>query len=315
MNAVVIRACGGVEQLELAEVAKPLPTGSQVLVRVRAAGVNPVDWKIRRGMLRPIYPRKFPFILGGDAAGEVEANGPKASRWKPGDAVYCPTSGSGAYAEYVAVEESHCAAKPTELSFEEAAAIPIAGLTALQAWRDKARVRPGDDVLVNGAAGGVGTFAVQIAAAWGCRVTGVASGRNLDLVRQLGAAEVVDYAQEDFTRQDRQYHAIFDTVAKSSFTACRPRLHPGGAYITTLPSAGALAWSAATCVAGPLGGRRCYLILMKPRGGDLESLNELIAAGTLRPVIDRVYSLEEIRDAHTSSEAGHARGKIVIRIG
>ncbi len=315
MKAVVIDGYGGPEKLELREVETPTPGGSQVLIRVRAASVNPVDWKIRNGLLRPVWPPKFPFILGADAAGVVEAVGPKATRWKAGDAVYCALPGGGAYAEYVAVEESYCAQKPDRLSWEEAAAIPVAGLTALQALRDKAAVQPGQRVLVNGASGGVGTFAVQLAAAMRCYVTGVASGPNLELVRSLGAHDTIDYTREDFTRLDQRYDVVFDVVPNKSFPRCRRVLNRGGVYITTLPGVQPAAWGLATRLGGLVGyGKRCHFLMMKPRGADLEILNQYIDAGQVRPVIDRVYPLHALSEAHRYSEAGHVRGKLVIQV-
>ncbi len=315
MKAVVIDGYGGPEKLELREVEPPVPTGSQVLLRVRSASVNPVDWKIRNGLLRPVWPLKFPFILGGDAAGEVEALGPQATRWNAGDAVYCALPGGGAYAEYVAVEETHCARKPERLSWEETAAIPIAGLTALQALRDKSAVKPGQRVLINGASGGVGTFAVQLAAAMRCHVTGVASTRNQDLLRELGADEAIDYIREDFTKQDRRYDVVFDVVPNQSFFTCRRVLNPGGSYITTLPGVLPAAWSAATRLGRLVGYRkRCHFIMMKPKGADLEVLNQYIDAGQLRSIIDQTFPLAELREAHRASEAGHTRGKIAIQV-
>ncbi|MBW3599620.1 MAG: NAD(P)-dependent alcohol dehydrogenase, partial [Planctomycetes bacterium] len=245
MRAAVINAYGSAEVLEVREVEKPAPSGSQVLLRVSAASVNPVDWKIRSGMLRPVFPPRFPYILGNDAAGIVEAVGPGVTRWKVGDAVYCGARGGG-YAEYLAVEESNCARKLERLSFEEAASIPIAGLTALQMLRDKAEAAPGDRVLVNGASGGVGTFAVQIAAAMGCEITGVAGTRNLDFVRELGAAGVIDYTRDDFTEQDALYDVILDVVPNKSFAKCRRRLTDRGVYVATVPGPATVAWDIGT---------------------------------------------------------------------
>lgn len=314
MKAIVIDRYGAADVLEAREVERPAPTGAQVLLRVHAASVNPVDWKIRNGLLRPAYPTRFPHILGNDAAGVVEELGPQASRWKRGDAVYCAVTG-GAYAEFLVVDEAQCARKPEKLSFEEAAAIPIAGLTALQSLRDKAGVEPGDRVLVNGASGGVGTFAVQIAAAMGCHVTGVASTRNLDFVRGLGAAAAIDYTRDDFTKQQARYDTIFDVVPNQSFGKCRHLLSPGGAYITTVPGPATFIWGPLTRVGKWVGYRkRCYFILATPKGADLESLNKLIESGKLSPIIDRTYRLEEMRQAHRDSESGHTRGKIVVTV-
>jgi NADPH:quinone reductase-like Zn-dependent oxidoreductase len=266
-------------------------------------------------MLRFVWPLKFPFILGFDAAGVVEEVGSGVTRWRSGDEVYATIRRAGCYAEYVAADDSALARKPAKLSFEEAAAVPVAALTALQVFRDTAALKHGHRVLINGASGGVGTFAVQVAVALGGRVTGVTSTRNLELVRQLGAERVIDYTRVDFASQDEMYDVVFDVVPNRSFGTCSRVLAPTGIYVTTVPGAGSIAWGFLTSCLGLVGyGKRCRWIVAKPNGSDLEFLARWIEQGTLKPLIDRIYSFEEIRQAHEYSESGRARGKIVIRV-
>jgi NADPH:quinone reductase-like Zn-dependent oxidoreductase len=315
VKAAVIDGYGSTDRLSLREIDKPTPAQKQVLLRVRATSVNPIDWKLRKGMLRFVRPLKFPFILGFDVAGVVEEVGSGVTRWRSGDEVYACIRSGGCYAEYVAASEAALARKPAKLSFEEAAAVPVAALTALQAFRDKAAPKPGYRVLINGASGGVGTFAVQIAVALGGRVTAVTSARNLELVRQLGAERVIDYTREDFTRGNETYDTVFDVVPNRSFGTCSRVLAPTGIYVTTVPGVGSIVWSVLTSCAGLAGyGKRCRWIVTKPNGPDLEFLASWMEQGTLTPLIDRMYSFEEIRQAHEYSESGRARGKIVIRV-
>ena len=318
MRAAVIDSYGGPDRLRIGEMEAPQPGPGQLLVRVRAAGVNPVDWKIRRGSLRMILPAKFPLVLGYDIAGEVEAIGPEVARFEPGDPVYAMLDSrhGGGYAEYALVGESAAAPKPERLSFEEAAAIPLAGLTALQALRNKGELAEGERVLVNGAAGGVGHFAVQIAAALGGRVVAVASGRNQDFVRELGAERAISYEEEDFTRDEETFDVVFDAVGKSSFQDCELILGDGGVYVTTTPGPSDILRGVVSSVAGLFGpARRSRWVSVRPSGDDLAFLGRLADLGRIRPVIDQVFPLEQIREAHEMSEAGHVRGKIVVRVG
>jgi NADPH:quinone reductase-like Zn-dependent oxidoreductase len=316
MRAVVIDRYGGSDVLEVREVAVPMARPGEVLIRVRAAGVNPVDWKIRRGDIRPFVPRHFPFIPGGDVAGEIESAAEGAKRYRLGTPVYalCGAAGGGGYAAFVAVKEDHVARKPEAWSFEEAAAVPIAGLTALQALRDLGRLHPGQSVLINGASGGVGHLAVPIARALGAKVIAATCGpRNVDFVRGLGADPVLDYTRDDFTKQSASYDVLFDAVATSSFPACRLVLKPSGTYISTLPSPSVLFWSAAQAVRfGPH--QRARFIHVRPSGADLDYLARLADEGRLHPTLDRVVPLDHVAEAHTASEGGHTRGKIVLRV-
>ena len=318
MKAAVLDRYGDQERLEIREVEKPSPGTGQLLVRVHAASVNPVDWKTRRGDLRFVRPTRFPLILGYDIAGEVEAIGAEVSQFEPGDAVYAMTDNphGGGYAEYVLVGESAAAPKPSRLSFEEAAAVPLAALTALHALRDKGELAEGERLLVNGAAGGVGHFAVQIGKAMGARVVGVAGGRNQDFLREIGADRTIDYGQEDFEQDDDTFDVVFDTVGNSSVRDCDLILGDGGIFVTTGISPSLILQSAAATISGLFGSsRRARFVIVKPNGQDLAVIGRMIDTGRVRPTIAEVYSLERIREAHLRSEEGHVRGKVVVRIG
>lgn len=314
MRAAVIEQYGPPENLQVAEVKRPTCGSWQALVRVSAAGVNPIDWRIRNGSLRVILHPRFPLVLGVDIAGEIVEAGAAARRegWRVGDEVFCflDSRHGGGYAEYALAGSDVLARKPENLSYEEAAAVPLASMTALHGLRDVGKVAPGKDVLVNGAAGGVGTFAVQLAKILGARVTGVCSESNLDFVRDLGADRVIDYQRQDFTRQPQQYDVVFDAVAKSSYWKCRSILKRRGRYITTVPSVGSVFSQALTTIFG----RRSHNILARPNGRDLQYIAGLIEDARLRPIVQDVYPLEEAARAHRVSEEGHVRGKLVLSI-
>lgn len=316
MRAVAIHRYGPAEALTLTELPAPTPGESEILVRVRAAGVNPVDWKIRSGMLKWVLWLRFPFVPGFDISGDVSEVGPGVTRFRPGDEVYglLGPPRAGGYAELAVAPESAVATKPRSLSHVEAASMPVAALTALQALRDLGRLQPGQAVLINGAAGGVGSFAVPIARALGGRVTGVCSAENVEFVRGLGAETVIDYAREDFTASVERYDVVFDAVAKSSFGRCRQILTAAGTYITTLPTPGVLIRGyLLQPLLRPLGARRrARTLFAKARPADLEFLATLADDGSLKPVIDRVFPLDQARRAHERSESERARGKIVL---
>jgi NADPH:quinone reductase-like Zn-dependent oxidoreductase len=317
MKAAVIDGYGGSERLVVREVPRPAAGDGQVLVRVRAAGVNPVDWKMRAGRLRFLRRARFPLVLGFDVAGEVEAIGPEVTLFEPGDAVYgyLDNPHGGGYAEYAVGGETALAAKPAALSWEEAAALPLAGLSALQALRDKGALAAGERVLVNGAAGGLGHLAVQIAKALGARVAGVASAANLDFVRQLGAERAIDYRAVDFTAEDATYDIVFDVVANRSLRECEPVLAEDGVYVTTLPGPAFAVQAVLAAARGLFGeGRRARLVIGRPSGGGLAVLSGLVERGLLRPVVGTVLPLADVRRAHEASETGHGRGKIVLGI-
>jgi len=319
MRAVVINEYGSSEKLTVVELKEPSPQSDEVLIRVRAAGVNPVDWKIRSGMLRLVLWLRFPFIPGFDISGEVVGVGSQVTRFKPGDPVYGmlgPPRGGG-YAELAVAPESALARKARSQSDIEAASMPVAGLTALQGLRDLGRLKPGQSVLINGASGGVGSFAVQIARALGARVTGVCGPKNVELVRSLGAETVLDYTKEDFTAPGKVYDVILDAVAKNSFANCRRVLAPAGTYVTTLPNVEVLIQGMVFLPLLSLVGQcqRALTLFAKARREDLEYLASLADEGKLKPVIDHVYSLDQVRAAHDHSESERTRGKIVLEIG
>ena len=322
MKAIVQDRYGSPKRLKLVEIAQPTVDDDGVLVRVRAASVNPLDWHIMRGL--PYLVRlgdgwrgpQNP-VRGVDVAGIVEAVGKNVTEFHAGDEVFGHRSGS--FAEFVSGKESNFALKPARLTFEQAAAVPVAGYTALQGLRDKGQVKPGQRVLVNGAAGGVGTFAVQIAKAFGAEVTGVCSARNVDLVQSLGADRVIDYAKEDFTRDRRRYDVIFDAVGNRSLAACRRALTPTGALVLVgTVSHGRFIGPMMRPIRGALLARfskqRMGLFIAMNNKADLLVLKELIEADKVTPVIDRVYPLSEAAEAVRYLEAGHAHGKVVITV-
>lgn len=314
MKAVVIDRYGGNEVVEVREAPRPAPGPAEVLIRVRAAAVNPVDWKIRNGMLKIFTGRSFPKILGSECAGAVAETGAGVKRFKKGDRVigYPGIKRLGAFAQYVCVQEQSTFPLPESITFEQAATLPIAGLTALQALRHPGRIAAGHEVLINGAAGGVGTFAVQIARISGARVTAVCSAANADLVRDLGAERVIDYRREDFTQGRDRYDIVFDAVSKRSFAECKRVLAPNGLYVATLPTPAVLL---SQYLMGFLSRKKARAIMVRPSADDMAWLTGQVEAGRIRVVIDRVYSLEEARDALAYSETGKARGKVVLRVG
>jgi NADPH:quinone reductase-like Zn-dependent oxidoreductase len=320
MKAIVYYWYGGPEVLRLEELAKPLPQAGEVLVRVRAAALNPYDWHFMRGTPYPLRlmlgmgkPKNS--RIGADLAGEVEAVGKDVTQFNVGDAVF--GGGQGAFAEYVCAGEAKLAHKPENATFEEAAGVNIAGLTALQALRDKARVRAGQSVLVNGAAGGVGTFGVQIAKAYGAEVTGVCSGRNTEMVRGIGAERVVDYAREDFAAGEARYDVVLDCVGNRSLTDVRRVLKEEGVYVgaggtTDNWMMGPIADTFKRVWLSRFGKRKLLAIWAKPRREDLLDLAEMIKVGKVRTVLDRRYKLSETGEAMRYLELGHARGKVVV---
>ena len=318
MKAIVQDGYGSPDVLKLRDIAMPVVGDDGVLVRIRAASLNAADWHLMGrlphliGMLLRSSPGS---VRGFDVAGTVETIGRKVTRFRPGDEVF--GTGFGTCAEYVTTPEDRLAPKPRNLTFEQAAAIPVAGFTALQGLRDKAHVQPGQRVLIYGAGGGVGTFTVQIAKALGAHVTAVTSTRNLDLVRAIGADEVVDYTKEDFTRRGQRYDVLFDIGANRSFADCRHVLATNGTIVLAGAPKGLWAILARLLKAQLLsrfGGRRIASFLARGRHDDLIVLKELVESGKLSPVIDRQYPLSEVPDAVRYMGTGDARGKIVISV-
>jgi NADPH:quinone reductase-like Zn-dependent oxidoreductase len=322
MKAIVQEGYGSADVLRLREVDKPVVSDDGVLVRVRAASVNALDWHTVHGgrlvniiaflLRQPTIP-----VRGVDVAGQVEAVGKYVKRLRPGDEVFGVARGS--FAEYTTTSEDRLAPKPSELTFAQAATLGVAGVTALQGLRDRGQLKPGQRVLIYGAGGGVGTFAVQIAKALGAHVTAVTSTRNLELVRSLGPDEVIDYTKEDFTRRGQRYDVLFDLAADRSFADCRRVLTPKGRLV--LAGAAKRSWFAT--LSRPLvalvrsrSGMSPWLVLFlaRVRYEDLVVLTELVEAGKLCPVIDRQYTLSEVPDAVRYVGSGQARAKVVINV-
>jgi NADPH:quinone reductase-like Zn-dependent oxidoreductase len=320
MKAIVQRCYGSSDVLKLEEIAKPIAADNEVLVRVHAASVNPTDWHHMRGS--PYIVRRSAGLgrpkdarAGIDFAGTVEAVGKSVKRFKPGDEVI--GGRRGAFAEYITLgEDGALVLKPANVTFEQAAAVPVAAVTALQGLRDKGRIRPGQKVLINGASGGVGTFAVQIAKSFGTEVTGVCSTRNVELVRSIGADHVIDYTREDFTKNAKRYDVVLDNVGNRSPSEYLRVLKPEGILVIVggqkgnwiVPLVGPIkAAMLSRFVSQELG-----MFLATVNKADLEFLSELVRAGKVMPVIDRRYKLSEAPEAIRYLEAGHARGKVVI---
>ncbi len=321
MKAAVYRNYGSPDVLKYEEIEKPVPGDNEVLIRIRAAAVNPLDWHLMRGrpyVVRILFGLRRPRITrpGRDVAGEVEAVGRNVTQFKPGDEVF--GSCRGAFAEYVCAPESALVTKPANVTFDQAASAPVAVFTALQALRDKGRIQPGHKVLINGAAGGVGTFAVQIAKTFGADVTGVCSTRNLELVRSIGANRIIDYTREDFIRDGQRYDLILDCFATHSLTTYSRILSPGGTCVLVGgPAAsvtGLLAGWIAAFVLSRLTSRKFVMFVARSSKEDLALIAELMATGKVTPVIDRRYGLSEVVEAVRYLERGHARGKVVITL-
>jgi NADPH:quinone reductase-like Zn-dependent oxidoreductase len=324
MKAINHKSHGSADVLQLRDVPKPGVKGDSVLVRVRAASANPYDWHFMRGV--PYVARLMATgvrkpkqtVPGTDVAGEVEAVGDAVTRFRPGDQVFGEV-GRGTFAEYVSAPERLLALKPTNVSFEQAATVPLAGVTALQSIREAGMSRDGQKVMVFGASGGVGTFAIQIAKWYGAEVTGVCSTRNLDLVRSIGADHVVDYTREDYTRSGQRYDLIFQLGGTASPGSLRRLLTPKG---TLVLSSG----DSPGRVIGPIGriikartlslfvSQKMPALVEKPSSDDLQILKTMIESGSITPVIDRTYSLSDTAEAIRYVETGHARGKVVVAV-
>lgn len=324
MEAIVHREYGSPEVLELEEIGRPTAKDNEVLVRVRAASINPYDWHLMTG-LPYLFRMQFGLLrpkvtgLGADLAGQVEAVGKNVTQFRPGDELFGGVE-AGGIAEYVCAPEESVALKPANLTFEQAASVPMAALTALQGLRDKARIQPGQKVLINGASGGVGTFAVQIAKSFGAEVTGVCSTRNVEMVRSIGADDVIDYTQQDFTRGGRRYDLILDNVGNHSPSACRRVLNPKGVYVASFGQPdhrwlGPLTQMLRTLLLSAFVSQKMVAFFVsKTTKEDLHFLKELLEAGKATPVIDRTYPMSETSEAMAYLDEGHARGKVVITL-
>jgi NADPH:quinone reductase-like Zn-dependent oxidoreductase len=323
LKAITYHRYGSPEVLEFQEVDEPVVRDDDVLVRVRAASANPRDWHFMRGLpafirLRFGLRRPKDNGLGSDVAGQVEAVGRNVTRFRPGDEVYADVV-TGGFAEYTSVPEAFLAPKPANLTFEQAAAVPLAALTALQGLRDRGQVRPGQRVLVIGAAGGVGIFAVQLAKWLGAEVTGVCSTGKLELVRSLGADHVVDYTREDVTRRGQRYDLVFQLAGTQSPSDLRRVLTPTGTLLLSSGESdgrliGPVDRIIKALLLAPFVRQRLVPFEAKRSGKDLQLMRELIEAGTVAPVIDRTYPLSDVPEAIRYLEEGHARGKVVITL-
>jgi NADPH:quinone reductase-like Zn-dependent oxidoreductase len=322
LKSIIRTIYGSPDVLELRDIDRPTPKENQVLVRVHAASVNPLDWHILRGT--PILIRLMGFglfkpksqILGADIAGRVEAVGTNVTKFKIGDEVF--GAGIGGYAEYACMRDDKIVSKPANLTFDQAAAVPVAGLTALQGLRDHGKIRSGQDVLINGASGGVGTFAVQIAKAYGARVTGVCSTKNLEMVQSIGADEVIDYTKEEFWKSGKKYDLIVDTAAFQSIRESLRALTPTGTYVLagggSMSTPGILLSLILNPLISLIEKRRLVTFIASVKQADLVVLRELLEAGKIVPVIDQTFTLSEVPDAIRYVEKGHARGKVIITV-
>jgi NADPH:quinone reductase-like Zn-dependent oxidoreductase len=321
MKAIVYHNDGSLEVLKCEEIEKPTAGDDEVLIKVSAAALNPLDYHL----LRSPFIRRIMFALtklkikrpGRDVAGEVEAVGSRVTQFKPGDAVFGACG--GAFAEYTCASESSFVMKPDNVTFEQAAAVPVAALTALQGLRDKGQIQSGQKVLINGASGGVGTFAVQIAKSFGADVTGVCSTRNVDMVRSIGADQVIDYTQEDFTKSGKRYDLILNCYATHSLLEYRRALNPKGRYVGVGGPVGSmlsiLAGQIRQLVFSRFVSQKFVSFIAKLNQKDLGIMGKLMEAGKVTPVIDRRYRLSEVPEAVRYLEEGHARGKVVMNFG
>lgn len=321
MKAIVYHEYGSPDVLKCEEIEKPTAGDDEVLIRVRAAAVNPLDRHFMRGEPYPIrsmtgLSKPKAGRPGVDLAGQVEAIGRNVTRFQPGDEVF--GASKGAFAEYVCAGENKLVLKPANITFEQAASVPVAALSALQGLRDKGRIQPGQKVLINGAAGGVGTFSVQIAKSFGADVTGVCSTKSADIVRSIGADHVIDYTREDFTKSAQRYDLIFDCVGNRSLSDLRRAMTAKGTYVVVGGPAGRwigpLAPSLRALLVSPFVSQNLVTFTASINNEDLVVLKELIEAGKVTPVIDSCYTLSEVPEAVRHLEEGHARGKIVITV-
>ncbi len=323
MKAIVYTKYGPPDVLQLKEIAKPIPKDNEVLIKIHAVSLNAKDWRLMRakpfiarlmgaGLLKPKQQ-----ILGMDVAGQVEAVGSNVNQFQPGDEVYGDLTpcGMGGFAEYVCATEDALVLKPASITFEEAAAVPLAAVSALQGLRDNGKIQPGQKVLINGAGGGVGTFAVQIAKSFGAEVTGVCSTRNLDMVRSIGADHVIDYTKEDFTKSGQRYDLILAVNGYHPIFDFKRALSPEGIYVMI---GGSNAQMFQAMLLGPwismIGSKKMGILIAKANKDDLAVLNELLEAGKVKPVIDRRYPLSEVAEAIRYLEEGHAQGKVIITV-
>jgi NADPH:quinone reductase-like Zn-dependent oxidoreductase len=311
MKAVVIHKYGGVETLEHADVPAPTITPGHIIIRIEAVGVNPIDWKIRKGEMKMMVRAPFPIILGGEVAGVVTEVASDVTRFKVGDKVFSMVPGElGGYAELISVPETVAAQRPNQLDAVQGASVLVGAVTALQSLRDKGELKAGQRLLVNGASGCVGLFAVQLGVELGATVTAVCSEAKFDMAKAAGASECIDYKKSDFTKLGKKWDLIFDAVATRHFSNCHEALEPHGIYVTTISSGGDMA----APLLNPVRSQKSRFILMKPNAPDVDYVRGLVEAGKLKATVGGVFPLERIVEAQTLAESGKANGKIVITV-
>lgn len=313
MRSIIYNKYGSPEVLEVADVGKPELTGDKLLVKVKASSVNPVDYKVRRGDMKILSGKKFPKFAGADFAGVVEKAGEDVAGYKKGDEVYGfldPMKG-GSYSEYLIADPANISLKPEKFSFEQAASMPVAALTALQALNYLGNVKDGTSVLINGATGGVGSFGVQLAKALGAEVTGICSEKNKKLCKEIGADKVYDYSGEELKESGGKFDVFFDAAAKSTFAKGKKYLNSGGIYISTIPGAGVILNRLLNIL--PIK-KKAKFIMVKSSGIDLTILTGFAMTNMIRPVIENSFVFKDIADAHRLAESSDFRGKIVVKI-
>jgi NADPH:quinone reductase-like Zn-dependent oxidoreductase len=310
MKVAAIKKYGDASVFTITELPMPHCNANQVLLKIDAASINPLDWKIRKGMLRFVMYPKFPAVLGYDVSGEVVAVGENVKNFKKGDFVYAWSNhpGGEGYAQYIALDDNYVVKAPQNLNAYQAACVPLAGETALQVIRDIGQVSADSEVMIIGASGGVGLFAVQLAKYYGAKVTGVAGTKSADLVKEDGADKIIDYTKANLFADKKQYDLIFDAVGKHTFREVESFLKPDGIYVSTIPSLSNLMSFMITRFTS----KKCVVMVAKNHPADLQFLTELIEKGKLKPTIDSIYKLEDIAFAHKRSEAEHVHGKIII---
>jgi len=313
MKAAVIYQYGTPDVFRIEELAKPVIRSHEVLIKVNAASINPVDWKQRQGWHRLFLKAHFPVVLGYDVSGVIEECGESVKKFKKGDEVYTRLTRrfGGAFAEFAAASESTVVKKPANITWEQAAAVPLAAITALQGLRDKCWLKKGESVLIIGAAGGVGHFAMQIAMRMECNVTAVCSGRHKKMMDELKPDHFIDYTKSDYKSLPEKYDVIFDAAGVESFRSCSSLLKPGGRYLTTLPRPKIVMHK---LIAFFTSSKKVKTFLMRSKADDLEVLSKMITDGQIRIYIDSVFPLEKVADAHRRAEEYSTEGKIVIRI-
>ncbi len=318
MRALIINGYGQSDVFKLQEIDKPTPGSHQVLIEVKCASINPVDWKIRAGHLSLIIPKHWPRVLGVDCAGIVSEVGSAVKTFQAGDAVFGMSnplrSPYGSYAQFSIAEKDSIAKKPDGLSFSDAASIPVAGLTAYKALKSQINLEPGQSVLINGASGGVGSFAVQIAKVLGAKITATCGADNIEFVKSLGADQVIDYKTQDVRNLKEKFDGVFDASAKLNFSSAKPLLNKNGVYVTTVPDPHTIL-GLVTCAL--FGGKRAYIVSAGSGAhvaDELSAIAEMITTGQIHPIIASTIPLENVPKAHDESEQGHARGKTVVEM-